>query len=436
VRCARRWITAGGPAEAVALTSARTVSVTAMGDGDRRLDVVVFGATSFVGQILCRHLVERHGSDGPLRWAIAGRSADKLRSVARDTGADVEQIVADAADGAALADLAAATKVVVSTVGPYALYGSPLVAAVSAAGTDYCDLTGETQWMRRMIDAHQTGAEASGARVVHACGFDSVPSDAGVWFTQQRALERFGAPCERISMRVHRTRGGASGGTIASMLNLVEEAAKDPALRKLLADPYSLNPPDLRSGPRQPATTIPQRDPDTGEWLAPFVMEAVNTRVVQRSHALLGRPWGQSFTYDEAMDMGTGPLGAAKAAGLVAALGAGMGLLALGPTRRAAARVLPKPGEGPSPQAQLAGFFDIRFSGTTASGERITTKVTGDRDPGYGATARMLGEAAVAFLDLGHDEVGGGFWTPATAFGDRLVERLEAHAGMRFEVLA
>jgi short subunit dehydrogenase-like uncharacterized protein len=406
-----------------------------MGDGDRRLDVVVYGATSFVGQILCRHLVERHGTDGPLRWAIAGRSADKLRTVAHDTGADVERIVADAADESALADLAAATRVVVSTVGPYALYGSPLVAAVAAAGTDYCDLTGETQWMRRMIDSHQADAEASGARVVHACGFDSIPSDLGVWFTQQRSLERFGAPCERVAMRVHRTRGGASGGTIASMLNLVEEAAKDPALRRLLADPYSLNPPDLRSGPKQPDTTIPTRDPDTGEWLAPFVMAAVNTRVVQRSHALLGRPWGQSFTYDEAMDMGAGPLGAAKAAGLVAGLGAGMGVLALGPTRGVAKRFLPKPGEGPSPQAQLAGFFDLRFTGTTAAGERIRTGVTGDRDPGYGATARMLGEAAVTLLEVPRDEAGGGFWTPATALGDRLVERLEAHAGMRFEVL-
>ncbi|MEZ5180099.1 MAG: saccharopine dehydrogenase NADP-binding domain-containing protein [Acidimicrobiales bacterium] len=231
---------------------------------DRRLDVVVFGATSFVGQILCRHLVERHGPAGSLRWAIAGRSLAKLEAVARDTGAEVERIVVDAADEAGLADLAAATRVVVSTVGPYARYGSPLVAAVAAAGTDYCDLTGETQWMRRMIDAHSSAAEASGARIVHACGFDSIPSDLGVWFTQQRALERFDAPCERIAMRVARMKGGASGGTIASMLNLVEEAAADPSLRKLLADPYVLNPPDLRSGPPQPDLVRPARDGASG----------------------------------------------------------------------------------------------------------------------------------------------------------------------------
>ncbi len=406
-----------------------------MDDPERTYDVVLFGATSFVGQITCRHLVERHGTDGPLRWAIAGRSADKLARVAEEAGADVDQLVVDAEDNAALDEMARSTRVVISTVGPYALHGSALVAAVSAAGTDYCDLTGETQWMRRMIDAHHDEAGESGARVVHSCGFDSIPSDLGVWFTQQRSVELLGEPCHRISMRVHAMKGGASGGTIASMVNLVEEASKDRDLRRLLADPYALNPPDLRSGPPQPDTNRPTRDSESGRWLAPFVMAAVNTRVVQRTHALLGRPWGGHFRYDEAMDMGPGPLGAAKATGLVAGLGAGMGAMAFGPTRGLLGRVLPEPGEGPSPEAQAAGFFDLRFRGTTASGEIVHSRVTGDRDPGYGATARMLGETAAALLDLPPDERGGGFWTPASALGDRLVERLEAHAGMRFEWL-
>lgn len=401
---------------------------------DRPLDLVVFGATSFVGQILCRYLVERHGTEGPMRWAIAGRSAAKLATVAADTGATVEQIVVDASDHDGLADLAASARVVVSTVGPYALYGSPLVAAVAAAGTDYCDLTGETQWMRRMIDAHQGDAEASGARIVHACGFDSIPSDLGVWFTQQRAIEAFGAPCTKIDMRVQAMKGGASGGTMASMVNVLEEAAADPALRKLLADPYVLVPADQRSGPRQPAVMRPARDPNSDQWLAPFVMAAVNTRVVHRSHALLGRPWGPDFRYREAMATGSGPVGAAKAGGLTAGLGAGMGLGALGPTRRLIAKVVPKPGTGPSPEAQEAGFFDLRFTGTTAAGEQIYTQVTGDRDPGYGSTAKMLGEAAAALLDLAPADLGGGFWTPASALGDRLVERLEAHAGLQFAV--
>jgi short subunit dehydrogenase-like uncharacterized protein len=403
---------------------------------DRRLDLIVFGATSFVGQLLCRRLVERQGIDGPLKWAIAGRNAAKLDQVATDTGADVERIVADASDAGALATMAADTRVVASTVGPYALYGSALVAAVAEAGTDYCDLTGETQWMRRMIDAHAATAEASGARIVHTCGFDSIPSDLGVWHLQQQALDRFDAPCEHVSMRVATMRGGASGGTIASMMNLMEEVAADPAMRKLLADPFALAPPDQRTGPRQPDVNRPMRDDASGQWVAPFVMAAVNTRVVHRSHALLGRPWGPAFTYDEAMLMGTGPLGAAKAGGLSGGLAAGMGLAALGPTRRALQRfVLPKPGEGPSPEAQEKGSFDLRFFGTTADGRTIRTRVTGDRDPGYSGTARMLSEAATALVELDADEVGGGFWTPATAFGDRLVERLEDHAGIRFDVL-
>jgi short subunit dehydrogenase-like uncharacterized protein len=401
---------------------------------DRRLDLVVFGATSFVGQILCRHLVDRHGTGGSLRWAIAGRNRAKLDEVAAATGADVERIVVDADDAAALADLAKSTRVVVSTVGPYALYGSPLIAAVAAAGTDYCDLSGEPQWMRKMIDAHSDAASASGARIVHACGFDSIPSDLGVWFTQQRALEAFDEPCTRIDMWVKGFKGGASGGTIASMMNLMAETSADPALRKLLADPYVLAPPDLRNGPPQPEITRPVKD-EAGEWLAPFVMAAVNTRIVQRSHALLGRPWGPSFRYRESMAMGSGPVGAAKAGAVAGGVLATMRLSAVGPLRTFLGKVLPKPGEGPSPEAQATGYFDLRFTGTTADGRTINTKVTGDRDPGYGSTAKMLGETAVALLDLDAADVPGGFWTPSTAFGDRLVERLEAHAGLSFNVL-
>lgn len=412
-------------------------SSNASGPAERRFDLVVHGATSFVGQILCRFLVAELGTDGPVRWAISGRNPDKLREVADATGADVERIVADSHDASALDELTASTRVVVSTVGPYARYGSELVAAAVRNGTDHLDLTGETQWMRRMIDAHHAEAETTGARIVHACGFDSIPSDIGVWFTQQRSIERHGVPCEQISMRVDRVRGGVSGGTIASMLQLVEEAAKDPELRRLLNDPYALNPADQRSGPPQTDTRRPMRDPVTpGRWIAPFVMAAVNTRVVQRSNALLGRPWGESFRYDEAVDAGRGPAGAAAGTAVTAGLGAAVGLLALAPTRRLLERtVLPKPGEGPSPAQQAKGCFDLRFVGQTAKGDTIRCRVRGDRDPGYGATARMLGVAAAAMLERDRDELGGGFWTPASAFGDDLVERLSARAGLVFEVL-
>lgn len=400
----------------------------------RTYDLVVFGATSFVGQIMCRYLAARHGTDGDLRWAIAGRSEAKLDEVAAATGADVARIVADASDPTAMAALAESTVVVASTVGPYALYGSELVAAAAAAGTHYCDLTGEPQWMQRMIDEHSGAAIASGARIVHTCGFDSIPSDLGVWFTQQRAFERFGDHCTAIAMRVKAMKGGASGGTIASMMNVMEEVSSDPSLRKVLANPYALAPIDMRTGPRQPNVTIPAMDDASGEWVAPFVMASINTRVVHRTHALLGRPWGHEFQYDEAMMMGGGPIGAAKAAGLTGGLGGFMALAAVGPIRKVLNDyVLPKPGTGPSPEAQEAGLFDLRFYGTVDNGDTIECQVTGDADPGYGSTAKMLSEVAVALLETSGE---GGFHTPATAFGDALIERLEEHAGLTFSVLS
>ncbi len=402
-----------------------------------RLDLIVFGATSFVGEILCRYLVARHGIDGAeVRWAIAGRSQAKLDSVAERSGADVKRFIADASDAASMRSLAKSAKVIISTVGPYALYGSELVAACADAGTDYCDLTGEPQWMQQMIDTHTDAAEASGARLVHSCGFDSIPSDLGVWFTQQQAIASLGSPCTRIAMRVKSMKGGASGGTIASMMNLIEEASKNPALRKMLKNPYALAPKDMRTGIPQPNVSVPTHDDASGEWVAPFVMASVNTRVVHRTHALLHRPWTDEFRYDEAMLMGRGPVGVAKSSALVSGLASFMGAAAVPPVRSLLTRfVLPKPGEGPSAEAQENGSFDIRFYGTTASGSTITTRVTGDRDPGYGSTAKMLGEAALCLLELNRSAVGGGFLTPAAAFGDALIARLQEHAGLTFEVV-
>jgi short subunit dehydrogenase-like uncharacterized protein len=400
---------------------------------DRPYDLVLFGATSFVGQILTTWLVERAPAE--LRWAIAGRNEAKLAEVAASSGAEVERILADARDHDAMDALASSARVVVSTVGPYSLHGSLLVAAVARTGTDYCDLTGEPQWMRAMIDAHHATAERSGARIVHACGFDSIPSDLGVWFTQQQAIERFGVPCESIAFRVKAFKGGASGGTIASGLNLIEEARRDASLRAMLANPYALAPEGMRSGRKQPNVTMPQRDPVSGGWVAPFIMAATNTRIVQRTHALLGRPWGDEFEYDEAMLVGDGPLGALKAAAVAGGMAGFAGAAAFGPTRSLLRKVLPAPGEGPSPEAQEAGFFDVRLFGRTGGGDEIVTRVTGDRDPGYGSTAKMLAEAALAFRDVDRSVIGGGFWTPATAFGDLLVDRLVAHAGLTFDVV-
>ena len=404
----------------------------------RKYDLVVYGAASFVGRILCHYLNQRHGVGRELNWAIAGRDAAKLASLKSDLGApDLPHLLANARNADSLREMATSTRVVVSTVGPYALYGTGLIEACCEAGTDYCDLTGEVQWVRAMIDGYATAAEASGARIVPSCGFDSIPSDLGVWFLQQQAEQAFGAPCVAVKMRVKAARGGASGGTVASLLNVVKEAGRDPALRKQLQNPYSLAPEGQRSGVRQPNVTRPEYDAEAKAWLAPFVMAAINTRVVHRSHALLGRPWGADFVYDEAMMMGDGGKGRLRAWGMSGGLGAFVGLAALAPSRALLERfVLPKPGEGPSPEAQEKGFYDLRFYGRTAKGETLQVKVTGDRDPGYGSTAKMLGEAAVCLVRDVAEEASGGFWTPATLLNGKLVSRLTEHAGLTFERVA
>jgi len=404
-----------------------------------RFDVIVFGATSFVGQILCDYLFTRHGVGGGVKWAMAGRSPSKLESVRAALGesaAGIELMVADAADEEALRAMCAQTGVVISTVGPYALYGSPLVKACVETGTDYVDLTGEAHWIHHMIKEHEARARKTGARLVHCCGFDSIPSDLGVHFHQKTAMEKFGEPATRIRMQVARIKGGASGGTVASILNIAREMTSNPSLRKILANPYSLVP-SSQARVRQPNVNTPQRDAETGAWLGPFVMAAVNTRIVHRSNALQDYAWGVDFLYDESMRMGKGLKGGLFATAFTGGLAAFMVGAALPPSRwLMESYMLPKPGEGPSPEQQKNGMYDLRFYGTTASGNKLITKVTGDRDPGYGSTAKMLGEAAVCLVhDIARTDVAGGFWTPATALGDALLARLQQHAGLRFEVI-
>ncbi len=408
-------------------------------------DLVVFGATSFVGQILTHYLAEHLSShDMQLRWAIAGRSEAKLNDLKRTLGTvgqSLPIIVADAANEAQLQALCAQTRVVVSTVGPYALYGEPLVKVCAERGTDYCDLTGETQWIKRMIEKYEPMARQSGARIVQCCGFDSVPSDMGVRFLQEEAMTQWGMPATHVKMRVKTLKGGASGGTVASVVNLVKEAAADPALRKELANPYSLCPQDHGFTLRQHSLKTAQFDQDFNAWTAPFVMAAVNERVVHRSNALSGNVYGSRFSYDEAVLTGTGLKGRLAALTMVVGLGAFMLGIVVKPVRGLMKRfLLPKPGEGPSPEAQRAGLYDMRFFGRTDNGQTLQVKVTGDRDPGYGSTGKMLGQAAIG-LALDHANDGsmpgrsGGFWTPASFFDERFIERLTRYAGLRFERL-
>ena len=405
-----------------------------------RHDIVVFGATSFVGQILTRYLCDEFGTQGKLRWAIAGRSGSKLEALRKSLGpraSGLQISIADAADEVALGKLCDQTSVVISTVGPYALYGEPLVKVCAESGTDYCDLTGEVQWIRRMLQAYERTARRSGARIVNCCGFDSLPSDLGVHFLQQAALQRFGQPCTQVKMRVKAMRGGFSGGTVASLMNVVKEASGNPALRKELANPYSLCPEGYSSRTRQPNVKFAEFDADFKAWTAPFVMSAINTRIVQRSNALSKQAYGANFRYDEATLTGQGLKGRLAAAAVSMGLASFMAGSAIGPVRGALERfVLPSPGEGPSPEVQEKGFFDLRFFGKTEDGRNLRVKVTGDRDPGYGSTAKMLGQAGACLaLDIDKADKPGGFWTPATIFGDRLVRRLSAHSGLTFAIV-
>ena len=405
---------------------------------EQQRHLTVFGATSFVGQILTRYLYGRFGTDGDLRWAIAGRSERKLRELHGSLypkAAKLPQIVANAGDEKALREMCAESRVVISTVGPYALYGEPLVKICANTGTDYCDLTGEVQWIRRMIRKYEGAARASGARIVHCCGFDSIPSDLGVHFLQKHAMQKYGRTCPRVKLRVKAMRGGASGGTIASMLNVVKEASDDPELRRELANPYSLCPDGYTPQLRQPNISLAEYDTDFKSWIAPFVMAAVNTRIVHRTNALSKQAYGADFRYDEAVLRGDGFKGRAAATSMGAGLGAFMAAAAVPPTRWVLERFLPGPGEGPSPEEQRNGFFDIRIFGRT-EGHTLQVKVTGDRDPGYGSTGKMLGQAGACLaLDTPKANTPGGFWTPATIFGDRLIERLTRYSGLRFEVV-
>ena len=398
-------------------------------EAQRELDIVVFGATGFVGKLTAEYLTN-HAPEG-IRIGLAGRSQEKLEQVRSELGKDWPTIVADSSDPASMKALAERCRVVATTVGPYRKYGMPLVEACAAAGTDCIDLTGEPLFIRESIDRCHAQAEQSGARIVHCCGFDSIPSDLGVWLLHQEAGE-----LAETTYVLKGARGGASGGTIDSMTTMIDEVRSDSEKRKLLFDPYSLSP-DRDAEPefgRQPDIALPTHDEHLGEWLGPFVMAAINTRVVRRSNALQDWAYGRGFRYRETMAMGSGPVGLAKATALVGGLGAVAGTLAVPPVRSALGRFIPSAGEGPSDEARAKGFFKTEIHARTPSGERYVCRIEAQGDPGYAATAVMFGEAALC-LALDRDRLPdrAGVLTPATAMDGALVERLRA-AGQTYEV--
>ncbi len=404
----------------------------------REFDLILFGATGFTGRLVAEYLHAAHGHDANLRWAIAGRSATRLAALRDELGLpkDLPLLVADASDEKALAALVARTKAVITTVGPYQLYGEPLVRACAAAGTDYVDLCGEPGWMAEMIPALQDAARASGARIVFSCGFDSIPFDLGVVHAQAEAQQQFGAPLKRVHGRVKVMKGTFSGGTVASMLATMEAIGRDRSLIRTMADPFALVP--GFKGPRQPNDQIAEYDELAGAWTAPFIMATINTKNVHRSHALLGHPWGSDFVYSERMLTGTDAAGEKRAKSMARQSKVQTLLLAFAPTRALLRRfALPKPGEGPNKKQRETGRYELMFYGETADGRRLTTCVTGDRDPGYGSTSKMLAEAAISLVrDIDQTQTPGGVWTPGAAMGLTLVARLRERAGLTFETVA
>ena len=398
-------------------------------EAQRELDIVVFGATGFVGKLTAEYLA-RHAPDG-VSVALAGRSEEKLARVKSELGKDWPTIVADSSDPASMKAMAERCRVVATTVGPYRKYGMPLVEACADAGTDYIDLTGEPLFIRDSIDRCHSRAQESGARIVHCCGFDSIPSDLGVWLLHDEVGE-----LAETTFVLKGARGGASGGTIDSMTTMLDEVKSDSAKRKVLFDPYSLSP-DRDAEPdfgRQPDFGPPTHDDDVGEWLAPFVMGAINTRVVRRSNALQAFAYGRGFRYRETMATGSGVTGLAKATAVVGGLGAMTGALAVPPIRSALGRFIPSAGEGPSDEARAKGFFKVGIHARTPSGHRYVCRIEAQGDPGYAATAVMFGEAALCLAgdrDALPDRAG--VLTPATAMDGSLVERLRA-AGQTYEV--
>ncbi|MGB2153522.1 MAG: saccharopine dehydrogenase family protein [Flavobacteriaceae bacterium] len=397
----------------------------------REFDIIIWGASGFTGRLVAEYLFKQYGTSGNLKWAMAGRNQQKLETV-RATIADksVPIVVADSSDETSIKQMVLRTKVICTTVGPYAIYGSKLVAACVENKAHYCDLAGEVQWMRQMIDKHQQTAKANGVKIVHSCGFDSIPSDMGVYFIQREAKVQKGQRAKKISMRVAAMKGGLSGGTYASLSKVIEQAQKDKTIYKVLTNPYGLNPTDQQEGEDRPDLISVVFDKTSQSYVGPFIMAGINTKVVRRTNALSNYSYGKDFRYDEATLNGKGFKGKIK--GILAAIP--LIFMTAKPKsvlKSIANKLLPKPGEGPNEEQRENGFFNLRFYVTLEDGSSAMGKVTGDKDPGYGSTSKMLAESAVC---LAVDELPkiSGVLTPSVAMGDALLQRLEKSSGLTF----
>ncbi len=387
---------------------------------EKLYDVVIYGASGYTGRLVAEYMTKQYPKGSGVTWAMAGRNAEKLAQVRDEIGApaDTPIVVADSENADSLNAMVDATKVVCTTVGPYQLYGEPLVAACAERGTDYVDLCGEPAWMRKMIDAHDAAAKKSGARIVFSCGFDSIPFDLGVFYLQENAKEKLGGAVPRVKGRVRGMEGKFSGGTAASFGATMAAAAQDPSIIQLLQAPFALTP--GFEGPEQPAGTAPMLDESLGMWVAPFIMATINTKNVHRTNHLLGNAYGANFVYDEMVITGPGEQGEQMANALASANPMGDGKV-------------PQPGEGPTKEEREAGNYDVLFLGESADGKTIKVGVKGFEDPGYASTSKMIAESAVC---LAQEKAGtpGGITTPGAVMGMALIERLRTNAGISFEV--
>ena len=387
---------------------------------EREFDVVVFGASGYTGKLVAEYIQSEYGENGSVKWAIAGRNKEKLEGIREELGlsADLSILEVDSNDQDSLNAMTSSTKCVLTTVGPYQLYGSNLVESCAKNGTDYVDLTGEPGWMYEMINAHKETAQASGARIVFSCGFDSIPFDLGVYFVQQAAKDKFGKSAQHVRGRVKAMNGEFSGGTIASLGATMATLKKKPELIKVLANPFSLT--EGFEGPAQLDDSKVLLDEKLNMWVAPFVMAPINTKNIHRSNALLDHQYGEDFCYDEMMIAGEGEEGKQIADAMTSANPMG-------------GDNVPQPGEGPSKESREQGNYDVLFFADLGE-ESIEARVTGDMDPGYGSTSKMITESAICLIQDCSD-LPGGIYTPAPAMGDKLIHRLVKKAGLTFDII-
>ena len=396
----------------------------------KKLDLIIWGATGFTGQLVSQYINKIYLNTN-LNWGIAGRNKEKIFSIANKLNINGDRVfIADSKNIESLIKLSSKTKVICTTVGPYAKLGSNLIEACIISGTNYCDITGETQWIRRIIDKYHKLAEKNNIKIINSCGFDSIPSDMGVYYFQKRIFEKTGEYASMINMRVAGAKGGISGGTYNSLSNVLEEARVDKDVRKTLINPYGLNPVGKQFGPDKPDLQKVIYDKISKSWIAPFVMAGINTKIVRRSHALIDFKYGSDFSYDEATLAGKGVPGKIK--GYISLIPIFLATRKKGSIiKNIVDYILPKSGEGPSETKRINGYYNLRFY-LTIGNKTYASKVIGDMDPGYGSTSKMLAESAIC-LALDKTPERFGILTPSVGLGDSLLKRLQENAGLTFE---